>query len=382
MAEKYQFKQLSNTTDETVYEVSVGHELFDEYKEKTFKELSSEVKIPGFRPGKAPRDLIEVKLGSKLVTETLGKILPQVAYEVVVKEDLNPITQLDYKVTDIKEDGSIVFTFSFTSYPKVKLGDLAKVKATKKVKEVTDSDVELVIRNMIMSSLPEEKWKKNTPEASEENTSKKKTAAKTTTKASSKKAEKKESAETLFEITDELVSELKFEEVKTVAEMKKTVKKKLEEIKSQEAEDDYISEIIKNLIEISEVPVPAVFLEKETKRIEDSFLNRLTQINLEAEVYLQTQGTTLEKKREEWKKDALNSIQNELVLLQLALDQKVMPTDEEVENQINSIQDAATRESYANDEGRRYVRSILTKQKSVKKLLELVEGKPENKSKK
>jgi trigger factor len=381
MAEKYQFKQLSNTTDETVYEVSVGHELFDEYKEKTFENLSSEVKIPGFRPGKAPRDLMEAKLGSKLFTETLGRILPQVAYEVVVKEDLNPITQLDYKVTDIKEDGSIVFTFSFTSYPKVKLGDLAKVKATKKVKEVTDSDVELVIRNMIMSSLPEEKWKKKTDEKSEKEV-KKKTAAKTATKTSSKKAEKGETTETSFEITDELVKELKFEEVKTVGEMKKVVRKKLEEIKSQEAEDDYISEIIKNLIEISEVPVPSVFLEKEMKRIEDSFLNRLTQINLDAEVYLQTQGTTLEKKREEWKKDALNSIQNELVLLQFAMDQKVMPTDEEVENQINSIQDAATKESYANDEGRRYVRSILTKQKSVKKLLELVEGKPEKKSKK
>lgn len=64
----------------------------DEAKKQTVGELSSETELPGFRKGKAPKNLIEEKLDPQLVRdETLKKILPKYYLDSVAEHKLNPI---------------------------------------------------------------------------------------------------------------------------------------------------------------------------------------------------------------------------------------------------------------------------------------------------
>ena len=62
--------------------------------EQTCRNLSHKVKIPGFRPGKAPRRVLETTLGVEYIkSETLETMLPKLLGEAISSENLDIITQ-------------------------------------------------------------------------------------------------------------------------------------------------------------------------------------------------------------------------------------------------------------------------------------------------
>ena len=104
--------------------VEVPPERLDSAISEAVRHLSQRTKIPGFRPGKAPRGVIEAVVGKDAVLEEAMDHLVQRAYrEAMVEKEILPLTQADVNVEQGIEGRPVIFTATVQVRPEVRLGD-------------------------------------------------------------------------------------------------------------------------------------------------------------------------------------------------------------------------------------------------------------------
>jgi len=104
--------------------VEVPAELLDSAIGEAVRHLAQRTKIPGFRPGKAPRGVIEAVVGKDTVLDEAMDHLVQRAYrEALVEKEILPLTQAEVNVEQGVEGKPVVFTATVQVRPEVKLGD-------------------------------------------------------------------------------------------------------------------------------------------------------------------------------------------------------------------------------------------------------------------
>ena len=108
--------------------------------DEVFAEIMKHAKMPGFRPGKAPRNLVEKAHGKTAREEMLKNLIPEVYQEGLRSEQLDPI---DFPAIDQVEfkDGAITFRASFDIRPDVKVQDCKGIKLVKKTVVITDEEI-------------------------------------------------------------------------------------------------------------------------------------------------------------------------------------------------------------------------------------------------
>ncbi|MCB9803128.1 trigger factor [Candidatus Nomurabacteria bacterium] len=144
---KIEKKELSKNQLELKIEVSL--EEIKPHLEKTASRLSSKTSIPGFRPGKAPFDLIKAKLGEMTIwQEALNEILSQTFYQAVTKEKLETVGQPDIKVEKLAPGNPIVYTATVSLLPEVVLGDWQKAEVKKNEVKIEKKDLEQTYKHL------------------------------------------------------------------------------------------------------------------------------------------------------------------------------------------------------------------------------------------
>lgn len=114
--------------------------------DKAFKQLAKQIRLPGFRPGKAPRKLLEARVGRGAVLEqVVNDALPARYSEAITSESLQPIGQPEIEVTKLEDNEELVFTAEVDVRPEIDLPDLKALKITVDSVEVTDEDVDAEI---------------------------------------------------------------------------------------------------------------------------------------------------------------------------------------------------------------------------------------------
>ncbi len=356
--EKINYKKLEEKKNKVKFEAVVPEDLFEKRRSELFKQMSKSVKIPGFRPGMAPKAEIEKQIAYNVYIETINKVLPEVAIEVLKLEKLNPISTLNYDIPEVdKNEKGIKFTFEFLRQPDIDVSKLTKLKVEKKEEKVTDEEVIEVIKNLVKSSLPREKWEKNIVK---------------TEKKASKDSNKEESEQEDIELTDDLIKELGYEDEKDLAGAKAKVKETLISLKEEQSQGEYTNSLVMAAVNAADFEVPHEYVHKEMEEREEQFKKRLKDLKLDAEVYLKTQGKTIEELREEWHKQSELDLATDLLLINLAVKEKRIPTDEEVEQEISKLDDAS-KKYYSVESNREYLKTALTRNNGLKRLVELNE---------
>ncbi|PRC46102.1 trigger factor, partial [Mycobacterium sp. ITM-2017-0098] len=111
--------------------------------DKAFKQLAKQIRLPGFRPGKAPRKLLEARVGRASVLEqVVNDALPVRYSEAITAESLQPIGQPEIEVTKLEDNEELVFTAEVDVRPDIELPDLAALKIAVDPVGVTDEDVD------------------------------------------------------------------------------------------------------------------------------------------------------------------------------------------------------------------------------------------------
>ncbi len=83
---------------------------FEQAIDAAFRKLAREVKMPGFRPGKAPRRLLEARMGTEIARDqALRDALPEYYAEAVVAEDVDVIAPPEIDITAGEDDGDVEF---------------------------------------------------------------------------------------------------------------------------------------------------------------------------------------------------------------------------------------------------------------------------------
>ena len=128
--------------------VEVGAADFEAAVEKAYKKQRGQIRVPGFRPGKAPRKMIEAMFGAQVFYEEAVNIALPVAYEEAVKEqDLQVVGYPQVELLDVGKEG---FSFKATVavFPEMTLGQYKGLEAPKAEAKVTDEDVDARLKEM------------------------------------------------------------------------------------------------------------------------------------------------------------------------------------------------------------------------------------------
>ena len=135
--------------------VAVPADEFSPAYEKAAKQLAKQVNIPGFRPGKAPRRVVEAQIGKgyiieQAINDSLDGYYQQAAQEL----DLSPLSRPSVDITEVPEmkgkgdDTELKFTIEVDVRPEISLPDPSEIEVTVPVAKVSDDDVEDALTNL------------------------------------------------------------------------------------------------------------------------------------------------------------------------------------------------------------------------------------------
>ena len=134
--------------------VRIGLEIeSDEFKStlsKTLNELSMQLNIPGFRKGKAPRNVLEMRFGKEAIYhETLDKIVPGQISQIIEDYDLDPLDTPTLDVKEAIEEGKTVkCELIFEVRPEIELPEIENFEIEKVITNVKDEDVEQLAKKL------------------------------------------------------------------------------------------------------------------------------------------------------------------------------------------------------------------------------------------
>jgi len=129
-----------------VLEIELPAERLDRAVGQAVRHLSRQTRVPGFRPGKAPRPVLERHLGPGAVLDDAVDHLVQDAYrEALVDQDILPLTNADVEVVQAEEGKPLVFKATVQVRPEVQLGDYKQFNFRPEIDTIDDARVAQVL---------------------------------------------------------------------------------------------------------------------------------------------------------------------------------------------------------------------------------------------
>jgi trigger factor len=117
--------------------------------DRAYQELAKQVRLPGFRPGKAPAKLLEARVGRGAVLErVVNEALPARYSEALSTSELRPIGEPEIEVTKIEDGEQLVFTAEVDVRPDIDLPDLSTVAISVEPIDVTDDEVDAELQSL------------------------------------------------------------------------------------------------------------------------------------------------------------------------------------------------------------------------------------------
>lgn len=388
--------KLKNISDVKVeLTISLGAEELKAAEQVTLTKLAKEVKIEGFRKGKAPLEMVAAQVDPNLLNqETLENALSKSVAEAFLKEKVQAINRPEVDVKKFIPGTELEFTATTEIMPKVELGDYKKLGVKKEAVKVSKKEVKETIDRILKNFAEKKKVEreaKNGDEVIIDFLGKKDGVAFDGGKAEKfplelgsksfipgfeegligRKAGNELSLDLEFpkdyhakdlagakvvfevkihevreniepEINEEFLSKLG--DFKTKEEFEKQIEEDLKTQKQAEADEKFKDELVKKLAEVSKVPVPEILLEDQKRSIEMDMQQNLMYSGLSLEDYLERMGKT----REEWlekdvKEAAEMRVKSGLALAELSKVEKVKSDTKELDARI-----AQLKEQYGN----------------------------------
>ncbi len=352
-----------------------------------YKKNVSKIAIPGFRKGKAPKNIIEKMYGKGVFEEeAIDNILPALYSKAVEEADFTVVSQPEVDVVSRDENG-VVFKFTFFVKPEITVKEYKGLKATKNAVSVTDEDIDNEIdsirkRNARTITVEgeaadgdiavidykgfvddvafeggEDKGHNLTlgsgsfiPGFEEQLIGKKAGdevdvnvtfpedyhAADLAGKAAVFKVKVNEvKRNELPALDDEFVKDVS--EFSTLDEYKEDIKAKIQSRKEREAEIAFENQLHDIIIENVEGEIPDCMYESEVDNIIKEYEYNMKYQGIDLNMYLQYTGQTMEQLRESAKPRAIKGIKRSLALEYIAKAENIIPTAEDFEKEYTAL---------------------------------------------
>ncbi len=117
--------------------------------QRAYKELARQVRLPGFRPGKAPAKLLEARFGREaMLDQVVNEALPARYGQAVAESEVHPLGQPEIEVTKKEYGEELAFTAEVDVRPRLTLPDPGALKVSVDPIEVSDDDVDAELQSL------------------------------------------------------------------------------------------------------------------------------------------------------------------------------------------------------------------------------------------
>lgn len=318
--------------------VDIPKAAFSEVYDKAVETLSADVKVSGFRPGHVPRDVVEGQIGTgRILNEAANNLVSKHLGEIFEKENIVPITSPKIAVETLTLDSPFSFTATLVQRPKVKLGDWKNIKVKKvAVKPVVDGDVDQSIKNIY------EAWQKQKsdqkPETSDQEDE---PTGKFIYDAHGNKIPIKEDdapkASNDGKVDDDFAKAVGANDL---AHLKELVRRDLENMVADQAENKLEEELFDKMLEMGEIDVPDILVDDELNRIMMRLNQELERQGKKVEDFLREENTTMDALRAKWRPQAEKNVKTTLIMDEIGKQEKVQITKEELENAFKGVDES------------------------------------------
>lgn len=334
---------------------------FSEAYGEVLAKFGQETTVEGFRPGKAPTDLVEGKVGAnRVLNETASFLIGRHLSEIFKKEDLVPLDSPKIAIDSLAKGSPFSFAVTFTNKPKVTVSDWKKIKAKKvKAKEITEEDVNKSIENIYeawreRSQSQSDKSKSEEKEEGEEESGKyiydahgnkvffdKKTLRSSSNQDSTaglkvflKDEKGSPSINAQGKIDDEFAKAIG---ARDLAHLRELVRKDLETIVADQVEAKFEQEIFDQIAELGQVEALDILVEDELNRMLVRLTTMLERDGKKIREWLAEQKTTIEELKAKWRPQAEKNVKITLVMNEIGRQEKVQVAPEEIEKALTGV---------------------------------------------
>ena len=382
-----QVEKLENNMAKLTIEVSA--EDLEKAIESAYQKEKNKISIPGFRKGKVPRAMVEKMYGVGIFYEDAANTLMQANYPAAVEESgIDIVSRPVVDIVQIEKGKPFIFTAEVAVKPEVTLGKYMGVTVTKVDTAVSDEEVEAALEkernnnsrtisvtdrpvavgdtavidyegfvdgvafeggkgenhsleigsHSFIDTFEDQLVGKNVGDDVDVNVTfpEEYHAPDLAGKPALFKVKINEiKAKELPELDDEFAQDVS--EFDTLAEYKEDLKKRLTEQKENEAKRTKEDEAIQKIIEKSKMDIPAAMIDTQCETMIEEFAQRIAQSGLTMEQYLQFSGMTIDKLKDQVRPEATTRIQSSLVLEQIAKEENIEVTDEDINAEIEKM---------------------------------------------
>jgi trigger factor len=131
--------------------VTVAREDVDRYLTEAFDELKPKAEVPGFRPGRAPRKLVEARFKDQVNNQVKGSLLMDSLSQVSDEFDFSAISEPDFDLdaVDIPAEGPFTFEFNIEVRPEFDVPSWEGLDLQRPVREYSDEDVDRHLKKLL-----------------------------------------------------------------------------------------------------------------------------------------------------------------------------------------------------------------------------------------
>jgi len=117
---------------------------------KSYRQWSRTVPLPGFRPGKAPRALVEKRFGAQVANDVKQALLDKAFEQALRDQKLSPLAdpELDVDAIEVKPEADLDFDFTITVKPEFELPDLKSIEVEVPPADPTDEEVDRALLDL------------------------------------------------------------------------------------------------------------------------------------------------------------------------------------------------------------------------------------------
>ena len=424
-------EQLTPTTIKL--SISADKPFLEAAKQAVVGKLAQGAKIPGFRPGKAPANLVEKQLDpAVLQSEFIDQAINQLYVSAIEQEKLRPAAAPQIALSKFVPYSTLEFTAEVEVVGGVKLADYTKIKLEPKKVEVTAKDVAGVLDNLRQRAAAKEEVKRPAKTGDEVTIDCTGTDAKTGEpidgadgtdyplvigsnsfipgfedelvglKPGGEKAfalafpadygaptlQNRKVKFAVKAVKVQQLTEPKLDDAfastigpfKTLAELKADIKKQLKAEKQQEANRAFENELLQKIADKSTVAIPKSLVDEEIDRIEEEEKRNTAYRGQTWQEHLDAEGVNAEEHREKQRPGAELRVKAGLVLGEISDKEKITVTPEELDIRVQLLKgqypDPAMQAELDKPENRRDIMNRLLTEKTLSKLVRYASTKP------
>jgi trigger factor len=366
--------------------ITVPADEFEKAIDAAFKKLAREVRVPGFRPGKAPRRLLEARMGTDIAREqALRDSLPEFYVDAVSEHDVDVIAPPEIEVTAGQDDGDVEFEAVVEVRPQVHLTGYDELRVELPIEPIDDAAIDDQVDRLrdrfadltdsedpliddayatidISGSIDGESVEGLTatdfmyrvgsdmvvPELDEQlrgtrpgailefgATLPERFGGRAGEDATFRVLVKEAKSKVLPELTDEWVDEAS--EFDTVSELRADIRTRLETMQKLQARMAARDKVLEAAAALVPIPAPEVLVDDETRRRVEDLAHRLSHQKATLDEYLQATGQEPQAFIDDVREGAVQAVLADLALRAIVTQEAIEVSEAEIDAEIERL---------------------------------------------